>query len=71
MPIFVYVYEDYLEVAVDRTRTQTTKELNRILDSLQRKGATILDVKVSSAMIIDNTLRTYLIIYKAMKPTEP
>ena len=65
MPTFVYVIEDISPLAVGANVT-----LNEILDSLQKKGATILDVKVSSTIDDSMGQRTFLIIYKATKPIE-
>jgi len=63
MPTFVYVWEDGSEFAA-----RSTYRLNDTLESLQKKGAKILDVKVSTASEENYQYRTYLIIYSAPEP---
>ena len=46
-----------------------TKELNDFLQTLQQKGAEIIDIKISIIYKEElNMIRTYLIIYEAEKP---
>ena len=66
MPTFVEVYENICEWLI--AQEVVTDEINKILSSLQKKGAKILDVKVSLAEISDGEHRTYLILYEAEKP---
>jgi hypothetical protein len=68
MPTFVYAFDDGLKYSPDN------EEFNLKLESLQQKGAKILDIKVSisSGYELRDTyidpIRTYLVIYEAEKP---
>jgi len=68
MPTFVYGFDD------GSGYTPDNKEFNSKLESLQKKGAKILDIKVSVCSGAERRekylypTRTYLIIYEAEKP---
>ena len=66
MAKFVYLYDE-----IGDTRTKTTEELNIILTSLQRQGAEIEDIKISTAARDLGIIRNFLIIYEADKIIEP
>lgn len=66
MPTFVELYENILDFGL--AEVSGTAQLNDILNSLQKKGAKILDVKVSMTSIHEKEHRTYLILYEADKP---
>ena len=66
MPIFIEVVEDI-------GLAPNLEELNAKLETLQQKGAKIVDIKMSIAhgehyTRSRETYRTYLIIYEAEKP---
>ena len=66
MAKFVYLYDE-----IGDTRTKTTEELNTILTSLQRQGAEIEDIKISTTAREVGVFRNFLIIYEADKIIEP
>jgi len=66
MPIFVVIIED---IGIG----PNLEELNAMLETLQQKGAKIVDIKMSIAhgehiTRSRETYRTYLILYEAEKP---
>jgi hypothetical protein len=75
MPVFVHVFENFGDLSSAMRSGQDADKLNAMLETLQQKGARILDVKVSvcavpstkMATTIPGTCRIYLIIYEAQK----
>ncbi len=66
MAKFVYLHDE-----IGDTRTKTTEELNTILTSLQKQGAEIEDIKISTVARAVGVFRSFLIIYEADKIIEP
>lgn len=60
MGTFAYLYDEVADA-----KTDTTSELNKILVSLQRQGAEIEDIKISSVERTIGVFRSILIIYEA------
>jgi hypothetical protein len=60
MAIYAYIYDDVID-----TRTNTTKELNTILTSLQRQDGEIKDIRISTVERTIGVFRSILIIYEA------
>jgi hypothetical protein len=73
MPVFVHVFENFGDLGSAMRSGQDADKLNAMLETLQQRGAKILDVKVSVCAVpstkmatkIPETCRIYLIIHEA------
>ncbi|MCK4478750.1 hypothetical protein KAU88_09545 [Candidatus Bathyarchaeota archaeon] len=66
MPVFVQLVSSFSTGRFDTEKDTTS--INRILKSLQNKGAKILDVKLSFGSREHITTVVYLITYEARSP---
>lgn len=73
MAVFVHVFENFSDLGSTTHSGQDTDRLNAVLETLQQKGARILDAKVSVCAVsstkmatnIPETCRIHLVIYEA------
>jgi len=73
IPVLVHVFENFGDLGNAMRSGQDADKLKAILETLQQKGAKILDVKVSTCAVpstkmattIPETCRIYLIVYEA------
>jgi len=76
MPTFAHVFEIFGDVGNVMRPNEDADRLNVMLETLQQKGAKILDIKVSVCHLppikvgatVSGTCRIYLILYEAQKP---
>jgi len=67
MPVYIVVksFASELHILSD---SRDTRAINEVLDELQRRGARIIDVKISISQNRGVITSAYLILYEAEKP---